>query len=533
MIDAGLRVPDEDRKEEFSPSHSEYSDKKENPKAFNPEYEGIFDTRNAQRAVSGGEGKAAGRMDHSAKKVEQKRPNIPIAGNQRVPVRKDAEKQPANRLNADRVPIRATPLRQNEREIGRNVQNDGKGEKIPTRETLENPSIKDVEKPVQNEPAQKQIEKLPPKEQQEKKVTKEPIIHEPKKEPTNEAKKEPIGEQPKEGTEEPRKEVIKEQPKETVKEQLKESPKEPIKEPVKEQEKELAEEQYQEDFEEPIKEIVEDEINEPKKEVVKEQPKEEIIEPLKETAKETIKETIKAQANKPEEEAVKEQPKEVEKEQPKESPKKLIKEPSNEQVTEIEKPVEKKPEPKAEEKPTEQQQDAGSSELTLVPLEAFETEIGDIFSNHNEHVEDILRRSFNSSITDILNISNSGQDARWIEIKRGGQHLGLAAANINSSNYTVRRLQLLYFTVTDLSLHEAALTLLLDYFWKKDPCDDIWVGLFHMEDETGRLGVNKKVEEAYKKSGFRWKRITNDSDSGTRKTEYAAKRPEGVVSETK
>ena len=172
-------------------------------------------------------------------------------------------------------------------------------------------------------------------------------------------------------------------------------------------------------------------------------------------------------------------------------------------------------------------------EIRLVPLQVYETEIEKIFLDHTQQITDTMRCSFSSSIDEIIQICNSGQDSRWIQIKKGSSVVGLVAANINGSNFTVRRLQILYFTVTDISFYEEALRLLLDYFWRKDPCDDIWVGLYHMDDENGKLGVNKPIEEAYKKNGFRWKRITNDPDTGYRKTEYAVRRPEGVFSENK
>lgn len=171
--------------------------------------------------------------------------------------------------------------------------------------------------------------------------------------------------------------------------------------------------------------------------------------------------------------------------------------------------------------------------LRVVPLKAHESEIRKIFADYSQNVDEAIRRLFMFSVDDLVQMCNTGQDSRWYQVKKGNAFVGLAALNISSSNFTVRRLQLLYFTVTTREIYEEALGLLLDYLWKKDPCDDIWVGLNHTEDETGKLTVDKKIEEAYKKNNFRWKRITNDAVSGLRKTEYGVKRPDGVVSEFK
>lgn len=210
------------------------------------------------------------------------------------------------------------------------------------------------------------------------------------------------------------------------------------------------------------------------------------------------------------------------------STKKQLKEEVEEEKPPIEKPVSQEIT-----KGTEQTQDKTSQRLTLVPYEGLEEEIIDFFSKHDQQIEVFMRQAFSSNITGIFQACNSGQDSRWLQIKQGSKPIGLVAANIKSANFTVRRLEILYFTVTQPDLYEEAVALLVDYIWRTDPCDDIWVGLCHTQLDGGKLGVNPKLEEAYKKNGFRWKRVTNDPLTEVRKTEYAVKRPEGVVSENK
>ena len=89
-----------------------------------------------------------------------------------------------------------------------------------------------------------------------------------------------------------------------------------------------------------------------------------------------------------------------------------------------------------------------------------------------------------------------------------------------------KRLNLVHLSVEEgcESELEVFLEKLLAYVWKHDNCEEVRCNLLHREMEDGELKVEERMKEAFSKTGWRWKSLTNDKYTGSRSTVYGVKR---------
>ena len=73
-----------------------------------------------------------------------------------------------------------------------------------------------------------------------------------------------------------------------------------------------------------------------------------------------------------------------------------------------------------------------------------------------------------------------------------------------------------HISVSRLELLKQALTLVVDFVWRRIPCEHVRVEVFHFVNEQGQMKVDPFVKECYAKMGFRWKMLTNDKATGRR-----------------
>ena len=175
-------------------------------------------------------------------------------------------------------------------------------------------------------------------------------------------------------------------------------------------------------------------------------------------------------------------------------------------------------------------------EPQVMPIDACEDELPDLLEKYFEKADQNLQKSLIDNTYEIIDECSSGQDPRWFYLIEGDKKtepIGLAAININNSNFTSRRLQLIYFSTTNVKYYDECLKELIKYLWKQDACNEIWLGMYHTLQPNGNLGVDKAIDEILKTNGLRWKRVTNDANTDKRKTEYAVKRPDDAIADVK
>jgi hypothetical protein len=68
-----------------------------------------------------------------------------------------------------------------------------------------------------------------------------------------------------------------------------------------------------------------------------------------------------------------------------------------------------------------------------------------------------------------------------------------------------RRISLIHLSTLTREHLDAFLTLLIEYIFTRDACEEIRVSLFHFEAEDGKLATHKDIQSIYTAKGFKWK----------------------------
>lgn len=170
-------------------------------------------------------------------------------------------------------------------------------------------------------------------------------------------------------------------------------------------------------------------------------------------------------------------------------------------------------------------------ELNLAALPAFLTAY---FVN----ISPVLHHSTISSTDLIMNLTKTEDlhllrynplnpdNSKTIANKAIDLPQSLAILHSDRGCLSFKRLNLVHLSVEAgyESELEVFLEKLLAYVWKHDNCEEVRCNLLHREMEDGELMVEERMKEAFSKTGWRWKSLTNDKYTGTRSTVYGVKR---------
>ena len=153
---------------------------------------------------------------------------------------------------------------------------------------------------------------------------------------------------------------------------------------------------------------------------------------------------------------------------------------------------------------------------TLNPLGISESEVPEFLKHYESAVSPKLIQSY-PPCSELLEKSLTGYEPHWLCFcsleNAPGSHSsvkGLAVFHMDPTSKLKPRVNILHATVTPESELKPFLAALVEYIWTNMNCEEIRVGIAHI-DQAGEKSVPYEVlKAAYQELQFRWKTLTND-----------------------
>lgn len=156
---------------------------------------------------------------------------------------------------------------------------------------------------------------------------------------------------------------------------------------------------------------------------------------------------------------------------------------------------------------------AEGSGLVLKPLGMKESEVSEFLEHYQSTVPKQLLESY-SPCSELLEASLSGYEPYWLCLKDKDQPAikGLAVFHLDSEAKLKSRVMILHASVTDEGNLSAFLKDLVTFIWQNVNCEEIRVGIAHIEQENSKCAPYLPLKNAYQALNFRWKTLANNED---------------------
>lgn len=167
--------------------------------------------------------------------------------------------------------------------------------------------------------------------------------------------------------------------------------------------------------------------------------------------------------------------------------------------------------------------------LQLLPLKVLEDDLPQFLQKYQARVNPQLHQSY-CPLSELLEKSQAGYTPHWLCLSypdgKDQQIEGLAVFYIDPSCKARTRVTILHATVAgEEAKISDLLSELLKFIWSNINCDEIRVGLAHVQQEGEKMIPYDPLKNAYQDLKFRWKTLTND-DLGNRILILGMNRPE-------
>ena len=94
---------------------------------------------------------------------------------------------------------------------------------------------------------------------------------------------------------------------------------------------------------------------------------------------------------------------------------------------------------------------------------------------------------------------------------------GLALFNVDYTAQNEFRVYVRHISSLDFNQIAKAVEQVMQFVWTKLDCQNVRVEIYHFKDEaTGKVQADPDVKNAFTKSGFKWKTLSNDPATGKR-----------------
>ena len=160
-----------------------------------------------------------------------------------------------------------------------------------------------------------------------------------------------------------------------------------------------------------------------------------------------------------------------------------------------------------------------------------EKQLTDELVQYFENLEPSLKESLICHPQKLLSRANAGQEPRWYKIYNDAnprERVGFGVITIDNSNFIVRRIILLHFSVLDKNEYKTYLHKFIDFVWKNDSCSEIKVSLFQIKIDD-KIVSDPVLQEAFKSANFRWKQLTNDKETQKRIIDFGKSTKEIIL----
>ena len=112
-------------------------------------------------------------------------------------------------------------------------------------------------------------------------------------------------------------------------------------------------------------------------------------------------------------------------------------------------------------------------EFKLVPFDCTAAEMKEVFTEYIKGVDESITKTFNCDIDNLIETANSGPDSCWLQIKSGDSLEGICVYNLDLTQYYVRRIMLLHFSVKNMQAFSTALREVQNYILMHDNCAEV------------------------------------------------------------
>eukprot|EP00826_Nyctotherus_ovalis_P016406 TRINITY_DN14745_c0_g5_i1.p1 TRINITY_DN14745_c0_g5~~TRINITY_DN14745_c0_g5_i1.p1 ORF type:complete len:284 (-),score=71.23 TRINITY_DN14745_c0_g5_i1:95-946(-) len=161
----------------------------------------------------------------------------------------------------------------------------------------------------------------------------------------------------------------------------------------------------------------------------------------------------------------------------------------------------------------ELKEDAEESGLVLRPLGMKESEVNEFLGRYQSTVPKQLLESY-SPCSELLEASLSGYEPYWLCLADKNQSAikGLAVFHLDSEAKLKSRVMILHASVTDEENLSTFLKDLVTFIWRNVNCEEIRVGIAHIEQENSKCAPYLPLKTAYQALNFRWKTLANNEN---------------------
>ena len=158
--------------------------------------------------------------------------------------------------------------------------------------------------------------------------------------------------------------------------------------------------------------------------------------------------------------------------------------------------------------------------LILQPLKLSPEEFIAFAQDYYQKLVPAMRDSFWDPET-LFKLMESGYERHYMKIVafHEGKKMahGLACLNVDPVFTTGHRVFLRHISVIRTELLPQALSLVVDFIWRRIQCTQIQLHQIHIMDEAaGKVQADKTLQAALKGAKFRWQNLQNDPKTGKR-----------------
>ncbi len=105
-----------------------------------------------------------------------------------------------------------------------------------------------------------------------------------------------------------------------------------------------------------------------------------------------------------------------------------------------------------------------------------------------------------------------------LSVERGGERRGLVVVGWDSDYQSKRRLVMQHLSCLKREEYRECLGVVLDYLFRRDPCQEIRVGQLHQQmldtsvvaNKSVKYEVDRQILDHFKAMHFKWKIMNND-----------------------
>jgi len=151
--------------------------------------------------------------------------------------------------------------------------------------------------------------------------------------------------------------------------------------------------------------------------------------------------------------------------------------------------------------------------LVLRPLRMKESEIKGFLEHYQKKISKQLLESY-SPFSELLETSFSGYEPYWLCLidKDKFSIKGLAVFHLDPESKIRSRVMILHASVTVEENLNDFLKELINFIWANVNCEEIRVGIVHIEQDNTKSAPYLPLKTAYQNLSFKWKTLANDEN---------------------